>query len=74
MTQQEHPHDLEGRILGLEQRIFTHVHQDIIASLARIEANMVTKAEIAPMKGVVYGMVALIVTAVVIALIGLVVR
>ena len=77
-------HDRE--IHKLQEDVLRHTHPElpavvrlevqmttVIVALARIEREMVTKEEFAPVKTVVYGLVALIVASVVLALIGLVV-
>lgn len=79
-------HDFETRLQQVERAMAAHSHAESAAvirleehmkglalGVAKIEREMITKDEFAPVKNVVYGLVALILTSVFGALIGLVI-
>lgn len=51
-----------------------YIRRDLDKIIEKLDRNYVTKAEFAPVQKIVYGMVALILTGVVVALLALVIR
>jgi len=62
-----------GTTLALISKDVDYIKRDVMEIKAKLEADYVTREEYEPIKKIVYGMVSIILTAVFVALVGLVI-